>query len=764
MSNFSQHIADSELSLLAESSDSIKTHNLVLIDSKVKDLDQLIAGVQPNTAVYVLHPQENGIEQITAILQQHPQVKTVHLVAHGEPGCLYLGNNIVTEESLSSVGESLKSWKIEQLLIYACNVAAGSQGEAFLQRLHHFTKAKIAAASHAIGQTEFGQNWQLNKTTHPIEIKSVFNAEVMATYSGVLGVGDLLDTSFGSDGIVTGDWGGLFDQASDIKIQSNGKIVVAGTANSGYGRKGGIVRYNSNGSLDKTFSGDGKVISEFLKGATSIAVQPDGKIVATGDDSLSQGLGVVRYNQNGTLDTTFDGDGHLSMWPGNATLGIIAVQPDSKIVVAADAQTDLTIVRFNSNGSLDTTFDDNGSVVTHFSSGLDLTSMAVQPDGKIVVAGYVPQVPADNSLDVEVVVVRYNSNGSLDTTFGGDGIVTTNLGGAAISSMALQPDGKIIVSGSYSRHDSSSFNGENSDVAVVRYKSNGSLDTTFSGDGIVTTNLGGITDDGNSIAVQSDGKIVVAASGSYPLTLLRYNSNGSLDTTFSSNGQVITPGSWSNFDNKMQIDDKGKIIGVGNFSATDGSSDFAILRYLNNSALPIINGTDNNNNLTGTANPEILNGLGGNDKLVGNGGNDILNAGDGKDTLTGGSGADKFLYNTNAAFDNPWGNGTDIGIDFNADTITDFTIAQKDKIVLDKTTFTKISSVPGTGFSINSEFATVNKDGLAATRAADIVYNTLTGGLFYNQNGTAAGFGTGGQFLTLTNKPVLTENQFLIQA
>jgi len=98
------------------------------------------------------------------------------------------------------------------------------------------------------------------------------------------------------------------------------------------------------------------------------------------------------------------------------------------------------------------------------------------------------------------------------------------------------------------------------------------------------------------------------------------------------------------------------------------------------------------------------------------------------------------------------------------DTITDFTIGQGDKIVLDKTTFPKISSVAGTGFSINSEFAKVNSDALAATSAADIVYNSATGGLFYNQNGTAAGFGTGAKFLTLTNKPVLTENQFLIQA
>jgi Ca2+-binding RTX toxin-like protein len=98
------------------------------------------------------------------------------------------------------------------------------------------------------------------------------------------------------------------------------------------------------------------------------------------------------------------------------------------------------------------------------------------------------------------------------------------------------------------------------------------------------------------------------------------------------------------------------------------------------------------------------------------------------------------------------------------DTITDFTMGQGDKIVLDKTTFPKISSVAGTGFSVNSEFAKVTTNTLAATSAADIVYNSASGGLFYNQNGTATGFGTGGQFLTLTNKPGLTPSQFLIQA
>ncbi|CAD5976958.1 Ig-like domain-containing protein [Planktothrix agardhii] len=170
-----------------------------------------------------------------------------------------------------------------------------------------------------------------------------------------------------------------------------------------------------------------------------------------------------------------------------------------------------------------------------------------------------------------------------------------------------------------------------------------------------------------------------------------------------------------------------------------------------------INGTGNAlaNILTGNTANNILNGSSGADQLLGSDGNDSLSGDAANDILTGGLGADKFIYNTNAAFTT-----TALGVD----SITDFTIAQGDLIVLDKTTFTSISSIAGTGFSVATEFAKVTTDALAATSAADIVYNSTTGGLFYNQNGTAAGLGTGAQFLTLTNKPALTATQFLIQA
>ena len=195
-----------------------------------------------------------------------------------------------------------------------------------------------------------------------------------------------------------------------------------------------------------------------------------------------------------------------------------------------------------------------------------------------------------------------------------------------------------------------------------------------------------------------------------------------------------------------------------------------------------ISGLGGNDKLTGNEGDDSLLGNGGNDTLIASAGNDLLNGGDGadrldggagtdtligaggndvflvnpgNDRLSGGTGADKFTYNTNATFSK-----TAVGVD----TITDFVISQNDKIVLDKTTFLKITSANGTGFSRDAEFAKVTTDTVAAISGADIVYNTATGALFYNQNGTATGFGTGGKFAVLSNKPNLTENQFIIQA
>ena len=267
-----------------------------------------------------------------------------------------------------------------------------------------------------------------------------------------------------------------------------------------------------------------------------------------------------------------------------------------------------------------------------------------------------------------------------------------------------------------------------------------------------TTRTDGLSSFSNYGATTVD----LGAPGSSIYSTLPNSSYGTLSGTSMASPQVTGAAAllWSQNPTWTAQQIKNRLMSTGDsISALNGKTVSG--KRLNIYNALIINGTAGADNLTGTANADVINGLAGNDTLNGLAGNDTLSGDAGNDTLTGGLGADKFIYNTNAAFTT-----TAVGVD----TITDFNISQTDQIVLDKTTFTSISSAAGTGFSVASEFAKVTSDALAATSAADIVYNTTTGGLFYNQNGTAAGLGTGARFLTLTNKPALTATQFLIQA
>jgi uncharacterized delta-60 repeat protein len=184
----------------------------------------------------------------------------------------------------------------------------------------------------------------------------------------------------------------------------------------------------------------------------------------------------------------------------------VAIQGDGKIVVAGYTSTlsntpvHTAVVRYDANGILDTSFGGSGKIITAVSASLDSgTSVAVQSDGKIVVAG-----ASSNGSNSDFAMLRYHSNGTLDTSFNGSGIVTTDLGSNEDNarSLILQTDGKIVAAGYYS-------NGSNRDFAWVRYNNNGSLDTSMNGTGIITTAIGSGGDDAVGVAVQADGKIVV---------------------------------------------------------------------------------------------------------------------------------------------------------------------------------------------------------------------------------------------------------------
>ncbi len=358
-----------------------------------------------------------------------------------------------------------------------------------------------------------------------------------------------LDSSFDSDGIVTTSIGTDDDMGRNLVIQSDDKIVVVGwNVVAAVDHDFSVVRYNDDGSLDSSFDSDGIVTTDIAGSydhANVVALQPDGKLVVIGsaNNGADNDFAIVRYNSDGSLDTSFDSNG-MVMTDVNSASNIGrtgALQPDGKIIVAGwgSVAGDETFMaaRYNADGSLDTTFDGNGIVSTNVGSGEDeqVRAMALQPDGKIILAGfYVYPVSGHERL----ALVRYNSDGSLDTTFDGDGIVTTNVVSGeneGAYGIALQEDGKIVVVG---------YAGTDIDFAVLRYNADGSLDTTFDGDGIVLTDIFSGGDDwAYDVEIQSDGAIVVTGfgtNGDTYIVVARYNIDGSLDTTFDGDGIVTT--------------------------------------------------------------------------------------------------------------------------------------------------------------------------------------------------------------------------------
>mgnify|MGYP001132845754 CR=1 FL=1 len=347
----------------------------------------------------------------------------------------------------------------------------------------------------------------------------------------------VLDPSFSGDGLALANFGAGSTQIYAMVVQSDGKIVTGGTF-LGLSTDFVVIRYNPDGSLDPTFSGDGWLLTDFGGGETAraMALQSDGKIIAAGDMSHNA-FALARYNPDGSLDTAFDGDGKvLTDLAGQDEINAVVVQNDGKIVVAGRNFNDIAVARYNPDGSLDTSFDEDGIVVTGIASVYgdldDGNAIALQSDGKILVTGY-----TENNSD-DIVVVRYNSDGSLDTTFSEDGIQTTDLGARDDTGNAIkvQPDGKIVVAGSTGSASAQNY-------ALVRYNADGSLDTTFSGDGLVSTDFAGGTDRGYALALQGDGKLFVSGyattTNGVDFAVARYTADGSLDATFDTDGKAL---------------------------------------------------------------------------------------------------------------------------------------------------------------------------------------------------------------------------------
>ncbi|MGB7512291.1 MAG: M10 family metallopeptidase C-terminal domain-containing protein, partial [Pelodictyon phaeoclathratiforme] len=256
-------------------------------------------------------------------------------------------------------------------------------------------------------------------------------------------------------------------------------------------------------------------------------------------------------NTDGSLDTTFDLDGKVTTnFGAMASANSVVEQSGGKIIAVGDmviddsGGSDMVLVRYNEDGSLDTTFGNGGKVISDFGYGDFASSAVVQSDDKIIVAGRHYSNGGESGGE-DFLLVRYNSNGTLDTTFDHDGIIIADFSGAEYpESVTLQTDGKIVVTG-YSAPLGSSGDG---DVIVVRYNTDGSLDSTFSDDGIIKTKVGDESS-GNGVVVQSDGRILVAGNtdmnGDQDFLLVQYNSDGSLQMSSGSTESWLYLASYS---------------------------------------------------------------------------------------------------------------------------------------------------------------------------------------------------------------------------
>lgn len=336
--------------------------------------------------------------------------------------------------------------------------------------------------------------------------------------------------------------------------------------------------------FDNTFDTDGIVTHQYApqgSSAYTMSLQHDGKIVLAGSATtgINAAFSIARFNTDGSADTTFGSAGSVitQLGTGSSIAYASVIQPDGKIILTGWCNNgndfDFGLVRYNTDGTPDTSFDSDGILISTLTSYDDLpTCIALQPDGKIIVGGY-----TTNGLQLGTTIARYLTDGNLDTTFNGTGVVLTNFLSTYEKpySIALQTDDKIVLAGG------TATNLLYGQILVLRYNSDGTADTTFGTAGRVTTDINAFDDEARAVIVQPDGKIIVTGCGIYPqatfafgdFIFARYLTDGTLDSTFANNGKKSLPvGNYTDYANSMVLDSNNNIIAAGYSDFGTGTS------------------------------------------------------------------------------------------------------------------------------------------------------------------------------------------------
>ncbi|HVK53997.1 MAG TPA: hypothetical protein VM532_03115 [Burkholderiales bacterium] len=430
-----------------------------------------------------------------------------------------------------------------------------------------------------------------------------------------------LDPNFGDNGAVTTDFFGRSDFIGGIAIEKNGKIVAVGSAvNDPFaGDQIALARYNKDGSLDRSFGDGGKVIMQipldtggfFISDASGVAILHDNKILIAGrvfNPVTSRGnFALLRYQNNGQLDQRFGEEGiAITEFEGvNSSAGDLALQPDGKIValgtVTSSNDFSIALARYNPDGQLDDSFGNGGKVVTNIARIETASAVHLTKDGKILVTGRICALDSDSTCsrtDEDFILLRYNSDGSLDSSFGNEGKVTVNVDVCdAGNAIDVAPDGRITVAGGTSGFRPCRPLVPTTSFVILRFTPDGVLDASFGTEGKVRTSFGGPEGGsyGTDVAIVRDEfnlKIVVggyfregpasqAGSNVSDFIVARYLWNGSVDASFGRSGMATADfGGTQDRTSSLAIQRNGDIVLAGFATQIGSFSDFAIARFL----------------------------------------------------------------------------------------------------------------------------------------------------------------------------------------
>lgn len=410
-----------------------------------------------------------------------------------------------------------------------------------------------------------------------------------------------IDSTFGDNGIVTTQISPIYNFGEATVIQPDGKILVAGYAGAPATYQVAVVRYNTDGSLDSTFGNNGKVtipVGTAKSFATDIALQEDGKIVlgARTYDNVSGDIALVRLTPDGVLDNTFGTNGIVVANSGNSDVSSsLLIAEDGKIYLGGDSNETFSVTRFDADGTLDTTFGSNGWAIIPFVNNKSyLQKMVFQEDGKIVLAGF----SINNEGRYQMTVARIHPDGSLDSEFATNGQLVYNIGidQDLLTAVGIQSDGKIVVGGHTYIHNRPRLQ---YDFAIMRLNTDGSFDTSYGTNGVTTVKLVEEANYTNDLVIQADDKAILAGRtvlwAEYDFAMMRFTTQGELDTSFGDGGTVKTDiNNREDQGHAIALQPDNKIIFVGySYAAGGDSSDFVMVRYHNDETMDVADGQIN---------------------------------------------------------------------------------------------------------------------------------------------------------------------------